>query len=168
MVARASCVLDKKYCKAYADAVFPARKAVLIADITASIIILAVCAVLIVIKAGKALPIILLLAVLLSCNAVTGLIFASAHLLYYKALDAQADAKCDYTFDDEGFTLKITAKNNITKEEYVKYCDLKKAQIRGARLVIHQDGFIAHIIDQKSSTINLNELFELINSQIKK
>lgn len=169
MTATAKCVLDKKYCKAYTDAIFPARVWISALNTVVSAAILITCVVLAVSEYSKAASLILPLIFLLINNVIIGIIFGYVHLFQYRELKDRKDAECEYIFGDRSFKIKTVCKNGNTAEsEPVNYSALKKVKVTKDKIIIFERSFVAHPIQKKSLKGNADELVSTIKSQIQK
>lgn len=169
MTVTANCVLDKKYCKAYTDAIFPARVWISALNTAISVAVLIGCIALGFSDYDKAPSLILPLIFLLINNIIIGVIFATVHLFQYKELKDRKDAQCQYIFGQYSFKIITTYKNGkITESPPVNYSNIKKVKVTKDKIIIFERSFVAHLIEKKKLNGDGNELATTIKSQIQK
>lgn len=168
MTATAKCVLDKKYCKAYTDAVFPVRVWLSALNSIISAAVLITCVVLAFSHYEKSGSLILPLIFLLINNIIIGIIFSTVHLIQFKELGNRKNAKCEYIFGDRSFKIITTLKNGeVTESEPINYSTIKKVKQTKSKIIIFERAFVAYLIETKDLQGDKNELTVTIKNQIK-
>lgn len=168
MTATAKCVLNKKYCKAYTDAIFPARVWISAINTIISIAIIVVCVILAFSDYEKSQSLILPLIFLLINNIIIGIIFNAVHLFQYRELGNRKDAELEYIFSDHSFKIITTLKNGEKAvSDPINYSTVKKVKETKDKIIIFERSFVAHLIETKNLEGNATELTANIKSQIK-
>lgn len=167
MNAKAYCITDKKYCKAYVNALFPAGK--WLAGITIALSIINFIAIIVFSFSDweKAKDLALVLIFLLINNILLSLIFSLLYLPFYSSVKKDKTTKLEYIFRDDEFeiTSYINSEANKT-EEPVKYSSLEKIKKQKNRIIIYQSKFNVHIIEEKNLEGNAEELYMVIQNRI--
>lgn len=167
MNAKAYCITDKKYCKAYIDALFPAGKWLAGITITLSIVNFAAIIAFSFSAWEKAKDLALVLIFLLINNILLSLIFSLLYLPFYSSVKKSETTRIEYIFGDREFDIISYTDGETNKHnEPVKYSSLKKIKRRKNKIIIFEDKFSAHIIDEKNLEGNPKEIYLIIKDEI--
>lgn len=167
MDATAFCITDKKYCKAYVNALFPAEKWIAGITIALSIINFAAIITLYLSDWEKANDVALVLIFLLINNVFLSFVFSFLYLPFYLSVKNSKSTRLEYIFSDNEFIMTTFFEDGTSKnQEPVKYSSLEKIKKRKHKIIIYQSKFNIHIIHEENSNANLKELYITIKNEI--
>lgn len=167
MDSKAYCITDKKYCKAYVNALFPAGK--WIAGITIALSIINFTAIIELYMSDweKARDVALVLIFLLINNVFLSFVFSLIYVPFYASVKSSKSARLEYTFSDDEFKITTFFSDESSKtQKPVKYSSLEKVKKRKHKIIILQSKFTVHIIENENLTGNPEELYLAIKNKI--